>query len=56
MDYLISLVPLAIGIYTFSFVAWLWKQNNKRGAIGTFLLTTVTIAVSIYAIYFREAF
>ncbi len=56
MDYLLSLIPLLIGFYTLSFAAWLWKQNNRRGAAGTFLLTFVTVAVTFYAIFFRQPF
>ncbi|MDO7786153.1 hypothetical protein [Desulforamulus aquiferis] len=57
IDYLISLIPLAVGLYTLSFARWLWKEkNNKRGAIGTTLLTVITLALTFYAIFIREPF
>lgn len=56
MNYLLALVPLAVGFYTTSFVVWLWGQRNKRGAIGTMLLNLLTMAVTFYAIFFREGF
>lgn len=56
MNFLLALFPLAIGFYTLSFAAWLWRQENKRGAVGTAILTTITLSVTFYAIFFREAF
>ena len=56
MNYLLFLIPLAVGIYTLCFAAWLWRQKNRRGALGTFLLTVITMAVSFYTIFLREAF
>ncbi|GAB6181037.1 hypothetical protein JCM14036_23560 [Desulfotomaculum defluvii] len=56
MDYLLALIPIIIGVYTFSFVRWLWQQKNKRGAVGTFLLTVFTLTLSFYAIFIRQPF
>ncbi|MEG6522112.1 hypothetical protein [Desulfotomaculum sp. 1211_IL3151] len=56
MEYLLALIPLMIGAYTLSFVHWLWQQKNKRGAVGTFLLTIFTIILSFYVIFVRESF
>ncbi|MEW6696093.1 MAG: hypothetical protein ACOY35_13155 [Bacillota bacterium] len=56
MNYLLALIPLAVGIYTLSFAGWLWKQKNKRGAVGTALLTVFTLALSFYAIFIRQGF
>lgn len=56
MDYLLALIPLIIGAYTLSFASWLWRQKNKRGAVGTFLLTVFTIILSFYTIFVRESF
>ncbi|SHE37238.1 hypothetical protein [Desulforamulus putei] len=56
MNYLLALGALAVGIYTLSFATWLWKQQNKRGAVGTFLLTVITLAVSFYSIFLRQPF
>lgn len=56
MNYLLALIPLAVGLYTTTFVVWLWGQNNKRGAVGTMLLTLLTMSVAFYAIFFRQGF
>ncbi|GAB6157416.1 hypothetical protein JCM39194_06160 [Desulfotomaculum varum] len=56
MDYILALGPLLIGSYTMSLALWLWRQQNKRGAVGTALLTLVTLAVSIYSIFLRQPF
>lgn len=56
MDYLLALIPLVIGAYTLSFTSWLWKEKNKRGAVGTLCLTVITLTVSFYAIFVRQSF
>ncbi len=56
MNYLLALIPLAVGFYTSSFVVWLWNHQNKRGAVGTMMLTLITMAVCFYAIFFRKGF
>ncbi|AEF94187.1 hypothetical protein Desca_1328 [Desulfotomaculum nigrificans CO-1-SRB] len=56
MNYLLALVPLAVGAYTISFAVWLWQQKNKRGAVGTILLTVLTLLLSFYAIFIRQGF
>lgn len=56
MNYLIALIVLAVAAYTLSFAAWLWRQKNKRGAVGTFLLTLVTAALSFYTIFLRQPY
>jgi len=56
MNYLLSLIVLAVGTYTLSFAVWLWQQKNKRGAAGTVLLTAIAMAVSFYDIFIRKGF
>ncbi|SHG89156.1 hypothetical protein [Desulforamulus hydrothermalis] len=56
MDYLLALGPLLIGSYTLSLAVWLWRQQNKRGAVGTVLLTLVTLAVSFYSVFLRQPY
>ncbi|WP_198006879.1 hypothetical protein [Desulforamulus reducens] len=56
MNFILALIPIAIGVYTLSFASWLWRHNNKRGAVGTFLLTVTTLTLSFYAIFIRQSF
>lgn len=32
------LVPLAVIVYTFNFSMWLWRRNDRLGAVGAFTL------------------
>lgn len=36
-------------VYTFSFAAYAWKENNKRASIGVLLITFMAMGVTLIA-------
>lgn len=46
------LFPLAIGFYTFSYARWLWRQKNKRGALGVALLALLATLYPGFVLFF----
>jgi hypothetical protein len=46
--FLIAAIGAAIHSYTYGH--WLIKNGNKRGAIGVYAITVITVAVPLYRI------
>ncbi len=56
MKWLLLVVPLAVTYYTITYGQWALKKGFRRGAIGVFMLAAFTMAMAVYALYFRESF
>ncbi len=56
MNWLLLLIPLAVTYYTFTYGRWALKKGHLRGGIGVFLLAAFVLALSIYALFLRQAF
>lgn len=35
----VMIIPLAISIYVFNFARWLWRQGNRMGGVGAYIIT-----------------
>jgi hypothetical protein len=56
MKWFLLIVPLAVSYYTFTYGQWALKKGYRRGAVGIFMLAAFTMALAVYAIYFRGSF
>lgn len=56
MKWLLLLIPLAVTHYTYTYGLWALKKGYRRGGIGTFILAAFILALSLYALYFKQAF
>lgn len=56
MKWALTLVPVIVSYYTFTYGLWAWKKGNRSGGAGVFFLAAFTIALSIYAIFIRTGF
>jgi hypothetical protein len=56
MNFLLMIVPLGITYYTFTYGLWAWRQGNRGGGIGVFLLAAFTLALSVYGLFFRTSY
>ena len=56
MNWILLLLPVIISYYTFTYGLWAWKRDNRSGGAGVFLLACFTMALSVYAIFFRKAY
>ena len=48
MSALLVAVGLWIGIYTFSYGVWEWKEKNKHGAVFVFCISMLTFMLFLY--------
>lgn len=39
------LVPLCVAIYTYNYGRWAMRNQNRRGAVGLFLLAALVLAM-----------
>lgn len=46
-------VPLLVGVYTWNYGWWAWKQELRRGAIGLFLLAAATVGISGFTLWWN---
>ncbi len=53
MRWLLLLFPLAIAYYTCTYGRWALKKGHRRGGYGVFILAALSLALSIYALFFR---
>ena len=51
-DILLWLVAILVGIYTWAYAMWLWRQQLKRGAFGVAVLAVFTVLYSGYVLFF----
>jgi len=55
MEYFIlaggTIYVFGVAIYTFNFGRWAWKHENRKGAIGLFLLAAATAVFPLYLLY-----
>ncbi len=42
-DYVLMLIPLAVGVYTMSYARWLWQKKLRRGAVGVFCIALFAV-------------
>ena len=56
MKWFLLIVPLAVSYHTFTYGQWALKKGYRRGAVGIFMLAAFTMALAVYAIYFRGSF
>lgn len=51
-DSMIWLVPLMVGFYTITYARWLWRQKQKRAAIGVATLAGLATLYPGYVLFF----
>ncbi len=56
MKWVLALIPLIISYHTFSYGLWVWRQGNRYGGGGVFLLAVVNLSLSFYALFIRVGF
>lgn len=44
-------VPLLIGIYTYNYGRWAWRQGLRRGAAGLYLLALAAVLVPAWLVW-----
>lgn len=57
MEIIIPLLVIKIvswvGIYTINFGRWIWRQNNKTGAIGVWGIAMLATVLPLWMYFFR---
>lgn len=53
MEWVITTIPLVITYYTFTYGLWAWRKGNRGGGTGVFFLAAFTLALTVYAVFFR---
>jgi len=48
------LIVIAISARTMSYGLWVWRSENKPGALAVFLISLVTLALPVYMTFFKE--
>ncbi|HPU35553.1 MAG TPA: hypothetical protein PL078_03910 [Bacillota bacterium] len=56
MKWFLLIVPLVVCYYTITYGHWALKKGYRRGAVGVFMLAAFTMALAVYALFFRESF
>ncbi len=56
MKWVITLIPLWVTYYTFTYGLWVLKKGNRIGGISIFTLAALALGISIYAIFIRTGF
>lgn len=51
-DFVLWLLPLAVGFYTLTYARWLFRKKNKKGAVGVALLAVLTILYPGFVLFF----
>ncbi|MGI6606563.1 MAG: hypothetical protein ACOX2X_05925 [Peptococcia bacterium] len=51
-DILLWLVAILVGIYTWLYAMWLWRQQQKRGAFGVAVIAVFAVLYSGYVLFF----
>jgi len=50
MNYLFLLVTTLVGIHACTFACWLRQKGNTAGALGVYLLVTISVVVALYRV------
>ncbi len=56
MNWLLMLIPLGVSSYTLSFGWWVWKQGNRRGAIGIWILVGIILFLAVFLLFFHREY
>lgn len=51
-DFILWMVPLAVGFYTLTYARWLLGQKNRLGAVGVGILALVTALYPGFVLFF----
>lgn len=50
MNYFFLVASVLAGIHGYTFARWLWKKDNRLGAVGVSILIVVNLLLPIYRI------
>ncbi len=53
MNWLWMAIPLGFSSYTFTFGLWVWRQGNRRGAIGIWSLVGIILFLAVFLLFFH---
>lgn len=51
---LVMFSVMAIAVYCASYGLWAWRNKNRRGAVGTFIISLVTLLLPV-AVWFHHS-
>ncbi|MGE5675608.1 MAG: hypothetical protein ACM3XM_17300 [Mycobacterium leprae] len=49
----VMLLPLLVAFYTFNYGRYVWRQRNRGGAVGLYLLAATTVLVPGVYLFWR---
>jgi len=52
---MVMIVTMGIALHTASYGLWAWRKNNRRGAIGTWLIAWVTLIAPVLVWWYSNA-
>lgn len=52
--FLITLGLVGVFIYTFSYAKWVWKSENKLGAVAVIGVGAASLLLPVYLMFFRQ--
>jgi hypothetical protein len=47
LQLVVLLGVMAISLYCASYGLWAWRQNNRRGAVGIFIISLITLLLPV---------
>jgi hypothetical protein len=54
MKYIISVIPLGVMLYLFSFAKFNWTRKNKLAAVGSILIGIAAFAFPVFLMFFTD--